>query len=118
MTPQHPAQGKHCILDATGVDFELLNDEALLTAMLQSAAVRAGATVLKIDSQRFNPQGVTAFAILSESHISIHTYPELGSFMADIFTCGDQCDPTAAANYLVKELQPGNHKIQVIERGI
>ena len=46
--------------------------------------------VLKIETHKFEPQGVTGFALLAESHLSIHTWPEKGVAVCDIFTCGDQ----------------------------
>ena len=55
---------------------------------MRRAAAATGATVLQVICQRFAPQGVTALALLAESHASLHTYPEAGLAFWDCFTCG------------------------------
>jgi S-adenosylmethionine decarboxylase len=114
---KHLATGKHCLLDASGCSFDILNEPENLERLIALAANVAGATVLHIRTEKFEPQGVTVVAVLSESHISIHTYPELGVFMADIFTCGDVCDPEKAGRYLISQLQPKQSSLRMIERG-
>ncbi len=66
-------QSKHFILELYGCDYEKLNDESFLRCTLNRAAKLAKATVLNLISNKFEPQGVTAIALLAESHISIHT---------------------------------------------
>nr|WP_208411729.1 adenosylmethionine decarboxylase [Sphingomonas naasensis] len=64
---------------------------------LLAAAAAAGATVLEVRLHSFGPgQGVTGVALLAESHISIHTWPEYGSACIDIFLCGRTHDLDAA----------------------
>lgn len=60
---------------------------------------------------------VTLMVLLSESHISIHTYPEFGSMFFDIFTCGNKCMPQKVVEILKRELHPLNQKIKILERG-
>lgn len=79
------------MIDVAGCDASTLNDEEYLKKLLEAGAIFSGATVLKTESHKFSPQGVTAFCLLSESHISIHTWPEDGRAAIDMFTCGD-CD--------------------------
>ena len=74
----HPPVGSHCILELRGCATDRLNDEAFIRDALEQASEEGMSTLLKVDSVKFDPQGVTAFAILAESHISIHTWPELG----------------------------------------
>ena len=69
-------QSKHLLLELYGCDREKLNDESFLRCILSRAAKLANATVLNLISNKFEPQGVTAIALLAESHISIHTWPE------------------------------------------
>ena len=57
--------------------------------LLENAAIASGATVCESIFKEFDPQGVTVLCLLSESHISIHTWPEKGEAAVDIFTCGD-----------------------------
>ena len=69
-------KGKHFLLELYKCDYEKLNDESFLRCTLNNAAKLANATVLNLISNKFEPQGVTAIALLAESHISIHTWPE------------------------------------------
>ena len=69
-------QSKHFLLELYRCDGEKLNDESFLRCILSRAAKLANATVLNLISNKFEPQGVTAIALLAESHISIHTWPE------------------------------------------
>ena len=64
----------------------------------------------------FLPQGITGFALLAESHLSIHTWPEKGVAYCDIFTCGDGCEPEKAVDYLSKWLSSTNTTSQCYER--
>jgi S-adenosylmethionine decarboxylase len=88
-----------------------------LTWLLTKAADAAGATVISTDSHHFEHQGVTAFAILAESHISIHTWPEIGHAACDIFTCGgDHVDCDAAGEYLAYAFNADDVQTQRMER--
>ena len=65
----------------------------------------AKANILRIIGERFEPQGVTLLALLSESHASIHTWPELSYAAIDLYTCGDTTQTHKAAEFLKKKLQ-------------
>lgn len=106
--------GQHGILDGSGVDFETLNDRGLMRLWLVEACKAAGATILQIGSHRFEPQGITVFCLLAESHASIHTYPEHGRYMADVFTCGD-IDPRVALVHLHQKFGGPGH-IEIFDR--
>lgn len=97
-------KGTHVILDLTRCDREKLDDAEYLVELIQTAALISGATILQTAHHKFEPQGITAFCLLSESHISIHTWPELGKAALDIYTCGNNTDPVLAANYIKDEL--------------
>lgn len=83
--------GTHAILDlsgAAGAEVALLADLSAMEALLVRAARRAGATVLASHGHGFGDGlGVTCFAMLAESHISVHTWPEYGTAAFDIFLC-------------------------------
>ena len=79
-------QSKHLLLELYRCDCEKLNDESFLRCTLNRAAKLANATILNLISNKFEPQGVTAIALLAESHISIHTWPESNYSAVDIFT--------------------------------
>ena len=109
-------QSKHLLLELYRCDEEKLNDEPFLRCSLNKAAKIAKATVLNLISNKFEPQGVTAIALLAESHISIHTWPESNYSAVDIFTCGRNMLPELASQYLIEALQAEEHSMRVIER--
>ena len=80
--------GRHLLLNFSGCEADLDNLEAIERDMI--AAVNAvGATILAHLAHKFDPCGVSVILMLSESHASIHSYPEYNSCFLDIFTCGD-----------------------------
>jgi len=109
-------QSKHFLLELYKCDYEKLNDESFLRCILNRAAKLAKATVLNMVSNKFEPQGVTAIALLSESHISIHTWPESNYSAVDIFTCGQNMLPELASQYLIDVLKAEEHSLRVFER--
>ena len=109
-------QSKHLLLELYRCDFEKLNDESFVRCSLTRAAKLANATVLNLISNKFEPQGVTAIALLAESHISIHTWPESCYSAVDIFTCGQNMLPELASKYLIEALKAEEHFLRVIER--
>ena len=109
-------QSKHLLLELYRCDCEKLNDESFLRCTLNKAAKLAKATVLSLISNKFEPQGVTAIALLAESHISIHTWPESSYSAVDIFTCGQNMLPEIASQYLIEALRAEEHSLRVIER--
>ena len=109
-------QSKHLLLELYRCDYEKLNDESFLRCTLNRAAKFANATVLNLISNKFEPQGVTAIALLAESHISIHTWPESNYSAVDIFTCGHNMLPELASQYLTEALKAKEHYLRIIER--
>ena len=109
-------QSKHLLLELYRCDYEKLNDESFLRCTLNRAAKLAKATVLNLISNKFEPQGVTAIALLAESHISIHTWPESNYSAVDIFTCGQNMLPELASQYLIEALRAEEHSLRIIER--
>ncbi len=109
-------QSKHLLLELYGCDSEKLDDESFLRCTLNRASKLASATVLNLISNKFEPQGVTAIALLAESHISIHTWPESNYSAVDIFTCGKNMLPELASQYLIEALKAEEHALRVIER--
>ena len=107
--------GKHCFTEVYGCPFELLNDEKFLLSKIMEAINKTKLTLLDISAHKFQPQGVTIVALLSESHISIHTWPENGSAALDVFTCGDT-NPEIAMQYMVEELKAQDHCTHCLER--
>jgi S-adenosylmethionine decarboxylase len=113
----HPgAVGRHCIADFWGASH--LADANALSDAMTSACHAAGATLLNIFLHEFEPfGGVTGVALLAESHISIHTWPESGYAAIDIFMCG-HCDPGLALAELARQLKPAHTSVRTLTRGI
>ena len=107
---------KHILFELQGCPFSALDDEEHIKFCLLHAAEASHSQVLKIATHKFEPQGVTGFALLAESHLSIHTWPEKGVAVCDIFTCGDSCQPELAVEYLSEWLESTNTKSQCYER--
>lgn len=109
--------GHHVFAEFEGIDPALLDDVAFLRVTLERTLDQAGATVCDVVSKRFVPQGVTVLALLSESHASLHTYPEVGSVFLDVFTCGNRADPELAMRLLAEALAATSTNITTIRRG-
>jgi S-adenosylmethionine decarboxylase len=82
---------------------------------MENAAIASGATVLKTVSHKFDPQGITAICLLSESHISIHTWPEEGKAALDVYTCGT-ANPKIGCDIIISQLNPSEYKLNYIQR--
>jgi len=108
--------GRHLVVDYWDCDGGILNDEPKLMRLLTKAANAAGATVISSHSHCFEHQGITAIAILSESHISIHTWPEARYAGVDLYTCGG-CDPLLAHKVLDEALSAGRAEFVELARG-
>ena len=107
--------GRHLIVDLWGA--EKLDDIAHIEETLKEAVEVAGATLLHIHLHRFSPTGVSGVAVLAESHISIHTWPEKGYAALDIFMCGDAV-PSRAIPVLKRAFTPDQVQLGDFKRGM
>jgi S-adenosylmethionine decarboxylase len=98
--------GVHLIIDLHGA--ERLDDIDHIEATLRECVTAANATLLHIHLHHFQPNGVSGVAVLAESHISIHTWPEAGYAALDVFMCGDanpdKCIPVLREAFRAKRL--------------
>ena len=107
--------GAHCIVDLWGASH--LTDAKVLTTVLETASNAAGATLLKIFLHEFpSSGGITGVALLAESHMSIHTWPEKEYAAIDIFMCG-HADTRRALDVLILQLKPTHTLIEHFVRG-
>ena len=95
---------RHILFTLKGCPYGLLDDEAHIRNVLANAATLSESTLIDISSHKFAPHGVTAVALLAESHISIHTWPENGIAVCDVFTCGEKTSPRSAATYMYEAM--------------
>jgi len=94
-----------------------LDDSHIIRTVLRDASNACGATLLDLFLHQFQPCGVTGVAVLAESHISVHTWPERCYAAVDIFTCG-RCDPYQAIPVLEHWLHPGRIQLTEQKRGV
>lgn len=110
--------GSHLIIDLW--EAEGLDDQDRIEKALIDAVEAAGATLLHIHLHKFEPEGggISGVAVLAESHISVHTWPERGYAAFDVFMCGT-ADPRKALPVLKQAFDPkrvvlGEHKRGVL----
>ena len=92
--------GEHVTFDIIGTQKEY--DPKFYEKLVYKIAKKAKVVVLEISKYKFEPQGFTLVALLAESHISFHTFPEKGIISFDFFTCG-KVSPSVALEVLKKE---------------
>lgn len=80
------------LFELSGANSALLNDPALCAKLLKQLTVSAGLQELKSLSHSFSPQGVSIISLLAESHIALHTWPELGTGYITLTTCKEPAD--------------------------
>jgi S-adenosylmethionine decarboxylase len=108
--------GDHLIIDFWGA--EPLNDIPTMKKAMIEAVEVSGATLLHIHLHHFSSTGgISGVAVLAESHISVHTWPEKKYAAFDIFMCGN-AEPKKALLALEKALSPQKTKLTKIERGL
>src|SRR5689334_25425262 len=88
---EYEFKGKHFIASYLDCDDKAIRDVQALKEVLVKAARASHATIIGQTDFVFEPDGLTMVILLSESHASIHTYPEHHACFVDLFTCGDKC---------------------------
>lgn len=109
--------GRHVILELWECNPNLLDSIDTVKHVMVEAAVEAGADVREVAFHKFHPQGVSGVVVISESHLTIHSFPEHGYASVDVYTCGDLIDPQVAAKYLADHLQAKKIETMLIHRG-
>ena len=89
-----------------------------LERLLLGAAEAANSNPLKISIYKFKPQGITGVILLAESHIAVHTWPEIRYIAIDIFTCGKVAQPKKALKFFEDYLKPERMDVNEIKRGV
>ena len=107
--------GTHLIIDLWGA--RNLDDLDVVEQALRESVAASGATLLHIHLHHFTPnQGVSGVAVLAESHISIHSWPERGYAALDVFMCGD-ARPYEAVPILRRAFAPERIEVEEYLRG-
>ena len=108
--------GSHLIIDLW--EAEGLSDRERIETALIDAVNAAGATLLHIHLHTFEEGGgISGVAVLAESHISVHTWPEKGYAAFDVFMCGD-AQPRKALDVFKRAFNPGRIVVGEHKRGV
>jgi len=110
--------GRHVLAEVHGCRFEILNDIKKVQDIMVNAALEAGAEIRELVFHKFSPQGVSGVVVISESHLAIHTWPELGYAAVDVFTCGEKVNPWDACNYLAERFGAEYVNASEVKRGM
>ena len=94
--------GEHITLDIIGATKEY--NPSIFEKVIVEIAKAADVKILNISKYKFEPQGFTIIALLAESHISFHTFPEKEMISFDFFTCG-KINPSVAVDIIKKEFE-------------
>jgi S-adenosylmethionine decarboxylase len=109
--------GKHIIAELYGVEKELISHEDSVRGIIERVVNESGLTKVGSLYKQFNPHGVTGMVLITESHISVHTWPEYKTVNLDIFTCGSPEKAERAFNLFLEYFRPESYKQRVITRG-
>ena len=112
------ALGQQISVEYYKCDPGILNDVTAIKRAMRDAADLAGATIVQEAFHLFNPHGVSGVIVIAESHLAIHTWPEYGYAAVDLFTCGDDVDPSIAFNHLKAALRAREYTAVEMKRGI
>jgi S-adenosylmethionine decarboxylase len=115
---KHSPIGHHYIVEASGCNPKIIGSVEKVQQILVRAAEIAGAHVWSISFSKFPPSGVSGVVVISESHISTHTWPEYGYVALDIYTCGKHVDPEKAVVFAVEAFGSSTSHITEITRGL
>lgn len=112
--------GKHVFGAAYDCERNKLKDEGFLRNLVVDAVKVAGANLIDVKLWRVEGEkgGVSVIALVSESHIAIHTWPEYGYATIDVYTCGERTDPEKAFKYIVGKLKCRDYKYDFADRSL
>lgn len=111
--------GRHLIGELYGCDPAPLKNLDGITEAVRRAAVEAGATIVGDFANKYGKEeGISYILVVKESHLSVHTWPELGYAAVDIYTCGEHVNPWRAFEVITAYLKPEMVSVMEIRRGL
>ena len=110
--------GRHILAEFFDCNSNIINNLQLIEELMSEAATECGATIVQKCFHMFSPHGVSGVVIIAESHLAIHTWPEIGYAAVDLFTCGESCDPKVAYEYLKKAFGAEHASYSELKRGM
>ncbi len=115
---RHNTIGHHYIVEGSGCDPEIIGSVAKVQEILAKAAEIANTKIWSISFHRFPPHGVSGVVVISESHLSAHTWPEAGYVALDIYTCGKDSKPEEAVGFAMKQFGASDMHATEVTRGL
>ncbi|MDQ7821950.1 MAG: adenosylmethionine decarboxylase [Candidatus Eremiobacteraeota bacterium] len=112
------AIGCHILAELSHCNKDSLCDVAGIKDIMVRAALEAKAEIRETAFHKFSPYGVSGVVVIAESHLSIHTWPELGYAAIDIYTCGDTTEPWRACYFIAEKLDAQDISVSEVKRGI
>ncbi len=110
--------GRHVYANLYDVDPAILWDEEYLKKIVLEAVEKSNTTLAELKTWRVGGKkgGISIIALVLESHIALHTWPEYRYATLDIYTCGEKGDPWAAFRHIVSMLKPGTYTVRYADR--
>lgn len=110
--------GKHVYANLYNPDPTIISNEEFLRRIVVEAAEKANMHLVEVKSWSFGGKkgGVSVIALITESHISIHTWIEYSYATVDVYTCGEHSDPWKAMEYIIENLKPKRYSIGYANR--
>lgn len=109
--------GRHVYGELFDCKREYLSDVDFLVNIVSEAAKTGGFTLLDVKGWRIHP-GVSVVAIILESHVAIHTWPEYSFATLDVYTCGYKGDPFKTYRYIVDKLEAKRFTVKISDRSL
>lgn len=108
---------RHVIAEVYDCSFEKLNDRSYIEDIMVKSIIKGGAHIEKVVFKEFPGQGLSGVIVISESHVTIHTWPEYGYAAIDAFTCGDDVSPYTICENITQMLGGNCKYIKEFKRG-
>lgn len=109
--------GRHIIVELWKCQRDILNSIKDMEYIFVEAALKAGAEVREVTFHKFAPIGISGVVIISESHLTVHSFPEHGYASVDVYTCGESIDPHIAVRFIECGLKATQVEKMEITRG-
>lgn len=111
------AVGWQCVLDLFDCRASRIDDLGWIRRVLLGAAEAAAATIISDSFHCFEPHGISGFVVIAESHLAIHTWPELNYAAIDVFTCNSELHIERAIDYIIAAFESPDAEIARFTRG-
>lgn len=110
--------GTHILIELYECDPEILNSPEQIEEIMKRSAIESGATIVSVNTNMFNPFGVSGVVVIAESHITIHTWPEHNYAAVDVFTCGTTVQPWVVKDIMEQALKAKRCSTMELKRGL